>query len=172
MTITRREETAGFKGRESKTQEAKRKWDRWRPYRTSGWPTMRWVNTVVILWCTAAYLEALRPVDAISGGCLKFSLCSHLSPFHLAVNLSHNPHSHLSSHNSWLRLLSSSLITYVAEKRKCRFCKSLFLEIKWGKKSALFSQVSHTMSLRYFSHAFSFTSLWDFISLVRCLIAP
>lgn len=66
--------------------------------------------------CTAAYLEGLRPVDAITGGYLKFSLRSHLSPLRLAVNRSHKPPSsssppspttsHLSSHESCRPLLA------------------------------------------------------------------
>lgn len=91
------------------------KWDR-SPHRTSAWSTMRWVNTVVTLWCTAEYLETVRPVDAISSGYLRFSLCSHLSPLHLAVNLSRSPHSHLSSHHSWLPLLLTHYVHRWEEK--------------------------------------------------------
>lgn len=42
---------------------------------------------VVILWCTAVHLVLgwERPVDAISGAFLHFSLCTRLSPLHLAV---------------------------------------------------------------------------------------
>lgn len=49
-----------------------------------------------------------------------FSLCFHLSPLHLAVNLSRSPHSHLSSHNSCRPLLFPLLAHYVCrwERKK------------------------------------------------------
>lgn len=129
----------------------RKQWDRRSPYRTSGRSTMGWVNTVVILRCTAAYLEGLRPVDAISGGCLEFSLCSHLSPLHLAVNLSHSPLSPLPSFlpqllpSSPLLSLLSSLIMYVAGRKK-NASSAKVLELKKEKKFSLISR-SHSHHL-------------------------
>lgn len=50
--------------KEAKEKAKHRKWDAWSPCREP--PDVQgWVNTVVTLRRTAAYLEGLRPVDAI-----------------------------------------------------------------------------------------------------------
>lgn len=128
--------------KEAKEKVKHRKWEAWSPRRES--PDVQgWVNTVVTLRRTAAYLEGLRPVDAI---------CARTSPlFTLLPSVSSTLGCQPLSHSQLFlpRLPPPPLLhrSCVAEKRRRK-------------------KVSHTVSLCYFSHAFFCTLYLDCLVLL------